>query len=104
MRIKIKETRQRLGVSQTQLAERCDISRPFLAQLEGGKRNLTASRQNQIAQALGIKPEELIDFSGPSEDEQARLIRAFLAASPAERNILMKIVQTILEDPHESDP
>lgn len=98
MRIKIRDIRTRLGVSQTELAARCGISRPFLAQLESGKRNLTAERQDQIAKALNINASELVDFLAPPESDKELLVEAFWAATPSERKMLMSVVAAILED------
>ncbi|MFC3118262.1 helix-turn-helix domain-containing protein [Jhaorihella thermophila] len=50
MKIKTKEVRIAKGVSQTELAKRTGLSRPYLSQLESGVRNLSARHQAKIAE------------------------------------------------------
>jgi DNA-binding XRE family transcriptional regulator len=49
------------GYTQRQLAEAAGISKPYLSQLESGKRTGTAEVLSAIARALGLKLDDLLD-------------------------------------------
>ncbi len=63
----IRVWREYRALTQQQLAERVGISKPYLSQLESGKRSGTTDVLNNIAHALNVSLEELIDSSGSSE-------------------------------------
>jgi DNA-binding XRE family transcriptional regulator len=48
------------GLTQQQLADKAGISKPYLSQLESGKRTGTTDVLNALAQALGLTLEDLI--------------------------------------------
>jgi transcriptional regulator with XRE-family HTH domain len=54
-------------LSQQQLAEKAGISKPYLSQLESGKRNGTTDILQKLAQALNVSIEELVDSSPEPE-------------------------------------
>ncbi len=58
--ISIKSERLRRGMSQEELAERCDISRNSVSLIETGKINPTIIRVIDIADALGISIDSLV--------------------------------------------
>lgn len=96
MRIRIGEIRKAKGITQGDLAKKLGISSPYLHQLERGLRNITMERQEQIAQALGVDPRDLVDFS--SSDEQIeQIMRAFDQASSADRAMILSWAQAILD-------
>lgn len=85
MRLRIKETRLAKGLTQEDVAERIGLSRSYLAQLENGTRQLTPRKQAAIAEALGVDPTNLVDFSAPDKDDETLLIDAFRSLSPEQR-------------------
>lgn len=58
--ISIKSERLRRGMSQEELAERCDISRNSVSLIETGKINPTIIRVIDIADALGVNIDSLV--------------------------------------------
>ncbi len=58
--ISIKSERLRRGISQEELAEKCDISRNSVSLIETGKINPTIIRVIDIADALGISIDSLV--------------------------------------------
>lgn len=58
--INIKSERLRRGISQEELAEKCDISRNSVSLIETGKINPTIIRVIDIADALGISIDALV--------------------------------------------
>lgn len=58
--INIKSERLRRGLSQEELAEKCDISRNSVSLIETGKINPTILRVIDIANVLGISVNDLV--------------------------------------------
>lgn len=58
--INIKSERLRQGLSQEELAERCDISRNSVSLIETGKINPTILRVIDIARVLGVDVNTLV--------------------------------------------
>lgn len=52
--------RQRLGLTQEQVADRGDLHSTYVGRLERGLHNPSIAAVFQLAEGLGIKPEELI--------------------------------------------
>ena len=57
---RVREHRQRLGLSQEQLAEEIGFHRTYLGSLERGERNLTLTSLEALADRLGVEPLELL--------------------------------------------
>lgn len=58
---KIRALREELKISQEELADRADIHRNYMSQIEGGKRNLSFYNLVKVARALRVSPSKLID-------------------------------------------
>lgn len=58
--INIKSERLRRGISQEELAEKCDISRNYVSLIETGKINPTIIRVIDIAKVLDISIDALV--------------------------------------------
>jgi transcriptional regulator with XRE-family HTH domain len=52
--------RERLGVSQEQLAELCEVHRTYVGRLERGERAITTTTLVRIAKGLGIDKEYFV--------------------------------------------
>jgi DNA-binding XRE family transcriptional regulator len=52
--------RQRAGKTQAGLAEEVGVSQPFLAQIEGGRRQGTVRVLARLAKAVGVRIEDLL--------------------------------------------
>ena len=63
----IRVWRQYRALTQQQLAEKVGISKPYLSQLESGKRNGTTDMLKNIAKALDVGLEDLVDSNSESE-------------------------------------
>jgi len=53
--------RAELGLSQEAVAERMGADRAFVSSIERGLQNLTLLRLHELAQALGVRAENLLD-------------------------------------------
>jgi transcriptional regulator with XRE-family HTH domain len=58
---RIKELRNKLGLSQEQFALKIDMDRTYLASVESGKRNISLLNIKKIADGFGISLSELFD-------------------------------------------
>lgn len=62
---RVRAERERLGVSQEELAARAGMHRTYLGGVERGERNIGLLNVLRIARAMGIAPSELLrDFAG----------------------------------------
>jgi transcriptional regulator with XRE-family HTH domain len=58
---RLRELRNEASLSQEELAERADVSRTTIADLELGKRRPQPKTRRKLAEALGVAPVELMD-------------------------------------------
>ena len=58
----IKKYREEKGLTQNQLAESVDLSREYIADIERGLKNISLKRLYYIADVLGIKCSQLVNF------------------------------------------
>ncbi len=56
---RLRELRERAALSQEDLAKQSGVSRATIADLEGEKRPARPSTRRKLAEALGIRPDEL---------------------------------------------
>lgn len=61
---RIKELRQKKGLSQEEFAFRCDLDRTYITSLERGKRNVSLTNLEKIAKAFDMTLSEFFDFGG----------------------------------------
>jgi transcriptional regulator with XRE-family HTH domain len=57
---KVREKRKSLKLSQEKLANKADIDRTYLPDIEKGTRNVSLTVANKIAKALGVQLKELL--------------------------------------------
>jgi transcriptional regulator with XRE-family HTH domain len=60
----IRAERAKLGVSQEDFAELCDLHRTYVGQLERGEKNVSFINVLRVAKAFRIKPSALIGKAG----------------------------------------
>ena len=59
----LKENRRRLGITQSELAERAGLSTNYLAMIEIARKFPAADVLDRLAEALGISPNELFSVA-----------------------------------------
>ena len=56
----IKKIRTRKGMSQGDICRALDMDRGYMSAIENGKKNITISQLERLAQALGISVDKLL--------------------------------------------
>lgn len=59
---RIKELRTKQGLSQEEFAFRCELDRTYITSLERGKRNISLTNLEKIANAFNITLGEFFNF------------------------------------------
>lgn len=60
----IRKARTASGMSQDELAWRCDIHRAYMGVIERGEQNITVGKLTQVCQGLGVKPSHILTKIG----------------------------------------
>ena len=60
--IRIKVLRNKLGISQEELADKAGVHRTYIASLEVGKRNISIVTLEKVVVALEVTMSEFFDF------------------------------------------
>lgn len=58
---KLRESREKLGLTQEQVAERSGVHATEVSRIEGGKRDPKVSTLERLAEALEVKPGQLLE-------------------------------------------
>jgi len=56
----IKKIRTRKGMSQSDICRALDMDRGYMSTIENGKKNITISQLERLAQALGVSVDKLL--------------------------------------------
>ena len=70
---RLRWAREQAGLSQGQVAQRMDVHRPTISQIEAGERNVRIEELDQFAEIYGVSREWLVD--GADLDAILRLIQ-----------------------------
>ena len=99
---RIRELRNRAGITQSQLAERVDISPEFMSRLERGLKAPSLDTADKIATALGISLSELFDFGEVQVGEKEELLmglRSLLGDAELETvKLVVRVGRTIVRE------
>ena len=66
----MRDVRKSKGLTQEELAEKCDLHTSYLAGVERGERNVTIQTLEKIAQGLEIPPVDLLKVEQLNIDDQ----------------------------------
>jgi XRE family aerobic/anaerobic benzoate catabolism transcriptional regulator len=81
---RVRERRERLGMTRKLLAQQAEVSERYLAQLESGDGNVSIVLLRRIAAALNLTPATLLDGEAADSVER-RLVQRLLEGVPAHR-------------------
>jgi transcriptional regulator with XRE-family HTH domain len=60
---RVREERTKRGFSQEELADIAGVHRTYIGMIERAEKNITLENIEKIADALGLKPDELLRFN-----------------------------------------
>ena len=94
---RIREARSACGMTQSELADRCNVSQTFLSRVENGKQAMNIRLLLSISDTLGVSADWLLRNDTPpviaiTNDE---ISRALEGCSAKERQAILHIVQTM---------
>lgn len=85
LKLRIREIRQHQSLTLAELAGRVGISVPHLSEVERGVKNINNHLLTRIAEALDVKPRDLIDDDTDPEAVEFALVMESLDADDRER-------------------
>lgn len=68
LRVRLRQVRERLFVTQEELSERTGLSRATISRIESGLQRPRISTVRKLADALGVPPDDLVDWSDEADD------------------------------------
>ena len=71
MRLKLKEARQRKFMTQQELADAMGTTKANISRLENGRQTPFPSTIKRLAVALGVAPDDLVDWNDDEETGKA---------------------------------
>jgi transcriptional regulator with XRE-family HTH domain len=93
MNKRIKELRERSGMSQQKLAQLLGVSRPTISQIENGQRKVSADEMRKLADVFHISADRLLDL----EEEPEVVIKESKEVYTAKPKIRISVPQKNLE-------
>jgi CheY-like chemotaxis protein/DNA-binding XRE family transcriptional regulator len=90
----VRTLRHRLGISQEALAERADLHRTYIVEIEGGARNITLKSMVRLARALEVTPAALLSAT----HEPSRLEKPSLSQSSADAGVDILVAERNRDD------
>lgn len=93
MNRRIKELRERSGMSQQKLAQLLGVSRPTISQIESGQRKVSADEMRKLADTFHISADRLLDL----EEEPEVIIQESKEIYTAKPKIRINVPQKNLE-------
>jgi XRE family aerobic/anaerobic benzoate catabolism transcriptional regulator len=89
---RVRKARERRGISRRVLSELSRVSSRYLAQLEGGKGNISIALLGRVSLALDHRIEWLVGTDDPWISEVVRVSELFRSASSEQRRRVMRLL------------
>ena len=104
--MRIRNHREFLNYSREIMAEKCDISTQFLADIETGRKSMTAKTLYNISEGLSVSADYILKGSKENpnssyEDEQLTLLLEGL--TPKEKNYALEILKIYAKALHQKN-
>jgi transcriptional regulator with XRE-family HTH domain len=103
----IRQQRERSAISLRKLAERADISNPYLSQIERGLRKPSAEILKRIARGLSVSAESLYERAGLLEGRDAPNVEGAIGSDQTlterQKQALTQIYRSFVGSPNEEE-
>lgn len=96
---RIREERQRVGLTQEQIAEYIDVSTTYIGFIERGERSVTLEKLALLAECFHVSVDSLLSESSggtPDETQFEKLRFLWNKATEEERSLLLSIADVIV--------
>lgn len=94
----IRERRRKLGLTQEQLAESCEMSRAALANIETGRQRVLLHHVYVLARVLELKPRELLPLQGEAAPDVIARIPLPDGLNPEQRDQIIQLLADVRLD------
>ena len=96
---RIRQERQKLNLTQEQLAEPADVTTAFIGHIERSERSLSLETLIKISNRLGVTVDYLLSDSYKPRDPQMteELLQLLDNKSPSQKRALLDIMRTIVK-------
>lgn len=98
---RIRTLRKRNGLTQEEMAEKCDLHWTYIGGLERGERNPTLTTMQRVAAGLNVGLNQLIDArsfpkaKSEEESKEARLLRLIRKKGPENVDLATKVIREV---------
>ncbi len=89
---RVRGMRARRGMTRKQLGSDSGVSERYLAQLEGGKANVSVGLLWQVAQAMGVPPHELLPDAAPLARAPSPLLQLLDGLTPEQEEAAHRLL------------
>lgn len=95
---RLRNAREAAGLSQGQVANKLNLHRPSVSEIEAGRRKVSADEISSFADIYGVSTEWLINGNATTSAEDAKILLAARELSkmrPADVDRLMNMLKTL---------
>lgn len=100
MKLQIREIRLAQGMTLETLADGAGLSLSFLSEIETGKKVANTRRLESIANALSVRPADLMGGDG-ADSTIATLIENFCRLSPRRQGAVLDLCRALCDEPEQ---
>lgn len=93
---RIRVRREELGMTREQLAERCDLSVTFCADIESGRKGMSAKSLYKIARVLNLSSDYIL-FGNEAEVNKTRVETMLASLSKKDRELAESIIESFVK-------
>lgn len=94
---RIREERQKLHLTQEQLAEKINVSTTYIGFIERGERSITLGKLVLLANVLGVSVDYLLsDTIAPSSSNEKLWVQLLSSATEEEQKLIIDMAKLIL--------
>ena len=94
---RILQLRKSKKMTREQLAEKASISVQFLADIEKGRKNMTVTTLRNLASALSVTSDFIINGDKTADISELEIIRLYQQLSPEKQEYSLKILRIFAE-------